>query len=122
MIITFDKAKFCLYPESRNLPAKPLETTVKSEPEFKRATAFTDFFPWEAVTGSNRILVIWLTAPSENLLIYLFLVPFLFLVGYGIASYIHLHSFDKQFRHNFCFIFFFYFRFYWFILELVAFH
>ena len=51
--ITFDKTKFCSFPESCNLSAKILETKEESNPESKNATALTEFYPWERITGSN---------------------------------------------------------------------
>ena len=53
MYITFDKTKFCTFPESSNLSAKPSEIKLESDPESKNATALTEFFPWEAITGSS---------------------------------------------------------------------
>ena len=53
MDITFDKTKFCSFPESCTLSAKPLEIKMASDPESKNATALTEFFSWETISGSN---------------------------------------------------------------------
>ena len=51
--ITFHKTKSYSFPESCNLSTKLSEIKVEFDPESKNATALTEFFPWEKITGSN---------------------------------------------------------------------